>query len=128
MEQLVAELKKILPLKKTTVEGDVVIIAAKKPQMLLYARVGTIERDTTRRDEWWHVTLHFLSIPLQEVVWTLREEQFTGQEIFTMGGEGRFVQAIDFAKDAPAGSKTLEPSGTHNHTSTHGNPGLRRIK
>ena len=128
MEQLVAELKKILPLKKTTVEGDVVIIAAKNPQMLLYARVGMIERDTSRRDEWWHVTLHFLSIPLQTVVWTLREEQFTGQEIFTMGGEGRFVQAIDFAKDEPAASENLEQSCVQKSPASHGNKGLRRIK
>ncbi|MGE4561194.1 MAG: hypothetical protein AB7E77_13405, partial [Desulfobulbus sp.] len=106
MEQLVAELKKILPLKSTTFEGDIVIIAAKTPQMLVYARVGSIERDSSRKEEWWHVTLHLLSLPLQTVVWTLRTPQFTGQEVFTMGGEGRFIQAIEFpAESQPAESK-----------------------
>jgi len=94
MEQLVAELKKILPLKEMTVPGDIVVIAAKQPQMLLYAVVGEIVRDETRKEEWWQVTLHLLSIPIQTVVWTLRTPQFTGREIFTMGGEGRFVQAV----------------------------------
>lgn len=101
MEQLVAELKKILPLKGTTECGDIVVIAAKQPQMLLYAMVGDIVRDQTRREEWWHVTFHLLSIPIQTVVWTLRSPQFTGQEIFTMGGEGRFVQAVQLERAIP---------------------------
>lgn len=101
MEQLVAQLKKILPLKATTTSGDIVVIAAKQPQMLLYALVGDIIRDQTRRDEWWHVTLYLLSMPPQKVVWTLRTAQFTGQEIFTMGGEGRFVQGVQLNRSMP---------------------------
>ena len=117
MEQLVAELKKILPLQGTTVEGDIVVVAAKKPQMLVYARVGTILRDESRKAEWWHVTLHLLTIPLQTVTWTLRTPQFTGQEIFTMGGEGRFIQAVHFAAPPTAsvqpgeGSQGKRPGG-----------------
>ncbi|MGD9949536.1 MAG: hypothetical protein AB7U29_13815 [Desulfobulbus sp.] len=112
MEQLVAELKKVLPLKTNTFEGDIVIIAAKTPQMLVYARVGTIKRDPSRKEEWWHVTLHLLSIPLQTVVWTLRTAQFTGQEIFTMGGEGRYIQAIEFVDDPqPAVTKLSQKGG-----------------
>jgi len=101
MEQLVAELKKNLPFKESTVTGDIVIIAAKQPQMLVYAKVGDIVRDESRKEEWWQVTLHLLGIPLQTVVWTLRTPQFTGQEIFTMGGEGRFIKAIRFDPSAP---------------------------
>ncbi len=111
MEQLVSELKKILPLKSTTCEGDIVIIAAKNPQMLVYARVGTIERDSSRKEEWWHVSLHMLSIPMQKVVWTLRTPQFSGQEIFTMGGEGRFIQAIEFADEPRAIPVNVPPTG-----------------
>ena len=125
MEQLVTELKKILPLKSTTVEGDIVIVAAKTPQMLAYARVGGIERDSTRKEEWWHVTLHLLSIPLQSVVWTLRTPQFTGQEIFTMGGEGRFIQAVEFtAEPSPAGKK----SPAAGEKGTKRQSGLRIVK
>ena len=101
MEKLVAELKSLIPLKETTVVGDIVIIAAKIPEMLVYARVGDIVRDESRKEEWWQVTLHLLSIPLQEVVWTLRTAQFTGQEIFTMGGDGRFIKAVRFAETSP---------------------------
>ncbi len=101
MEKLVAELKNIIPFKETTMVGDIVIIAAKKPEMLVYARVGDIVRDESRKEEWWQVTLHLLSIPLQQVAWTLRTPQFTGQEIFTMGGEGRFIKAVRFAETSP---------------------------
>ena len=111
MEQLVAELKKMIPLKDTTVMGDIVIIAAKNPQMLVYARVGAIVRDESRKEEWWQVTLHLLSIPLQTVEWTLRTAQFTGQEIFTMGGEGRFIKAVRFAESHPPMQTDLEKPG-----------------
>lgn len=99
MQKLVDELKKILPLKDTTDIGDIVVIAAKEPQMLLYAHIDDIEPDSNRKDEWWHVKMSMLSIPLQKVTWTLRTEQISGQEVFTMGGEERFIQAIDFTQD-----------------------------
>lgn len=97
MQKLVDELKKILPFKNTTDIGDIIVIAAKEPQMLIYAHIDDIERDKSRKDEWWHVHMSMLSIPLQKVTWTLRTEQISGQEIFTMGGEERFIQAIEFA-------------------------------
>ena len=125
MEQLVAELKKILPLQQTTQESDIVVVAAKNPQMLIYARVGAIVRDETRKAEWWHVTLHLLTIPLQTVTWTLRTPQFTGQEIFTMGGEGRFIQAVQFA--APAAAPTPPPDDGEQRKRPHPS-GLRIVK
>ena len=127
MEQLVAELKKILPLKATTEPGDIVVVAAKQPQMLLYAMVGDIVRDQTRREEWWHVTLHLLSIPLQTVVWTLRTPQFTGQETFTMGGEGRFIQAVRLDRKTPQqpGPDLVDKSGAGG---VNRKPGLRIVK
>ncbi|MFV0439380.1 MAG: hypothetical protein ACK5PS_18520 [Desulfopila sp.] len=112
MERFVQELKKLVPLKDTTAAGDIVLIAAKEPQMLMYAKVNGIERDSSRRDEWWHLHLSVLSIPLQKMVWTLRTAQMTGAEIFTMGGEARFVQAVDFSEkedvspDRPASNST----------------------
>lgn len=96
MQKIVEELKKVVTFKDTTDIGDIVLIAAKEPQMLIYARVNNIERDSSRRDEWWHVYLTMLTLPLQEMTWTLRTEQMTGQEIFTMGGEERFIKAVEF--------------------------------
>lgn len=126
MEQLVAELKKILPFKETTVPGDIVFVAAKNPQMLLYALVGEIVRDETRKEEWWQVTLHLLSIPIQTVVWTLRTPQFTGREIFTMGGEGRFIQAVrlENGPSKPSPGPAREEKGKQGERKT----GLRIVK
>jgi hypothetical protein len=100
MKKIVEELKKLIVFKQTTEAGDIVLIAAKEPKMLFYAYVDKIERDSSRKDEWWHLHLTLLSVPLQKITWTLRSEQMTGREIFTMGGEERFVQAVDF-KEKP---------------------------
>ncbi len=94
MEKLIAELKQIVPFKDTTDIGDLVLVVAKEPQMLVYALVTSINRDTSRKAEWWHLGLTFLTVPPQEVTWTLRTPQMTGMEIFTMGGEERFVKAV----------------------------------
>ena len=102
MEKIVAELKEIIRFKDTTESGDVVLIAAKEPQMLVYAYVISIEPDVSRKDEWWHVELIVLAIPPQNMTWTLRTPQMTGMEIFTMGGEERFFKAVDLGKSAPS--------------------------
>ena len=107
MENIVKELQAALPFKDTTEPGDIVLIASKEPQMLVYAYVKEIERDMGRKDEWWNVGMRILSIPLQEMTWTLRTPQMTGMEIFTMGGEERFVKAVDLGGPSPA--KTAQP-------------------
>lgn len=112
MERFVLELKKLITFKDTTETGDIVLIAAKEPQMLLYAKITDIERDFSRKDEWWHVKMTVLSIPLQKMVWTLRTPQMTGMEVFTMGGEERFVKAIDFSEDITTPRAEQKPTGT----------------
>jgi hypothetical protein len=98
MEKLIAELKQMVRFKDSTDIGDLVLIVAKEPQIsALYALVTDIERDTSRKNEWWHVSLTLLSIPPQETIWTLRTPQLTGMEVFTMGGEERFVKAVEFS-------------------------------
>ncbi len=96
MQKIVDELERVISFKDTTDIGDIVLIVAKEPQMLFYAHVNNITRDTSRKDEWWHVHFTMLSIPQQKIEWTLRTAQITGQEIFTMGGEERFIKAIKF--------------------------------
>lgn len=95
MEKLISEIKELVAFKDNTVVGDIVLIVAKEPQMLIYAYVTSIEPDNSRKDEWWNVELTFLSIPPQKMTWTLRTPQMTGMEIFTMGGEERFFKAVD---------------------------------
>ena len=102
MEKIVEDLKNIIPFKDTTDEGDVVLVVANQ---IFYALVTGIARDETKRDEWWHVTMQALLVPPQKMVWTLRNEQLTGQEIFTMGGEKRFIKAVDFGEPKPPAKK-----------------------
>lgn len=98
VEKIVRDLRNIMPFKDTTVPGDIVLVVA---DHLLYAVVSNIERDVAKRDEWWHLTLQLLTVPPKQVVWTLRQPQFTGQEIFTMGGEKRFIKAVAFEGWSP---------------------------
>ncbi|MEN8139711.1 MAG: hypothetical protein ABFR97_00630 [Thermodesulfobacteriota bacterium] len=86
--------------KETAREGDVVVIAMENPESIIYGLVTGFERDTSRKDEWYHVTLQLLLMPPQQVTWTLRVPQFSGQEIFTMGGDKRFIAPLDFAGEA----------------------------
>jgi hypothetical protein len=114
MEKLVNELKQLVKFKDTCDIGDLVLIAAKEPQMLVYAKVLDIEKDDSRRDEWWVVSLALLSIPPQNVKWTLRTPQLTGMEVFTMGGEERFIKAIDFSEsiESPEQATSSKPEST----------------
>ncbi len=123
METIVEELKRIFTFKKTTEVGDIVLVVAEDPQMILYARIMGFERDASKRDEWWHVTFQFLTLPPQRVVWTLRAPQFSGKEIFSMGGKRKFIQAVDFEAGGPAGG-----GGPAERRPGKKKPGLRLVK
>lgn len=64
MENLLKELKKIVPFKETTDVGDLVLVVVEETEMAGYALVTGIERDYTRKDEWWEVHMQLLSVPL----------------------------------------------------------------
>ncbi len=122
MEKIVSELKQVVPFKDTTEVGDIILIATKDPQMLVYAVVTSLERDESRKDEWWVIGLSLLSIPPQNLHWTLRTSQMTGMEIFTMGGEERFVKAVEF-------NKTIEqPVVSNSQDKKKKHPVIKRIK
>jgi hypothetical protein len=120
MQKIITELKQIVRFKDSTDIGDLVLIVAKDPQIsVFYALVTDIERDTSRKNEWWHVSLTLLSLPPQEMTWTLRTPQLTGMEVFTMGGEERFIKAVDFgaplestASERPAPASQEEKKGS----------------
>ena len=111
LEKLVEELKEVVPFKQTTDVGDLVLIASEEPRLMLYAVVTSIDRDASKRDEWWHIGLTFLTVPLQNVIWTLRTAQMTGQEIFTMGGEKRFIKAISVEVGNGSTKEVNKPGG-----------------
>jgi hypothetical protein len=106
MEKFITELRRMVAFKDSTDFGDIVLIAAKEPPMLVYALVTSIERDASRKDEWWQVGMSLLTMPPQQITWTLRTSQMTGMEVFTMGGEERFLKAVEFGtiKKPPIGN------------------------
>ncbi len=122
MEKLVEELKAVIPLKPDTDTGDIVMIVGENPQMIIYGIVTSIERDSNKKDEWWNIALTFLTVPLQKVVWTLRTEQMTGREIFTMGGEKRFFQAVDLNREVLRSSSLDKGTRSNKHSK------LKRVK
>lgn len=129
MEKLVKELEAQLPLKDTTTIGDIVIIGGQDPDILMYALVTDIVRDESRKDEWWQVSMSLLTIPLQKIIWTLRTPQFTGQEIFTMGGAGRFIKALDMQGTPGMDIRQINKvGGQQKKDSAKKGGGLRRIK
>jgi len=95
IEQTIKELQKVVKFKDTTAVGDLVLVVMETPLSCLYGLVRAFERDQEKKDEWWKISLHLLSLPPQEISWILRPEQFTGQEVFTMGGDKRFLKAVD---------------------------------
>ena len=106
-----------MPFKDGTEPGDLALLVTEDPQMATYARIAAIERDFSKKQEWWHVTFHLLTIPPQKMVWTLRTEQFTGREIFTMGGKKKFFQAIRFEEPGPTAEKPGEKAGVQRKSS-----------
>lgn len=116
------ELKKIVSFKNTTSEGDLVLIAAQDPQFLAYALVTEIVKDPARKKDWWNVHMQLLTIPPQEIIWTLREPQFTGQETFTMEGSERFVKAVNFNKEKDKGTGQPEDKNKQGRAGIKSNP------
>lgn len=134
MESFVKELKKLFKFKDSTEPGDVLLVAVEEPRAVFYAVVIEISRDESKRDEWWHLTLSILNMPPQEVVWTLREPQFIGKEIFTVAGVGRFIQAVDFMAEKQASpgkqitSTPAQKKKKHRNSGSKKGPVLRVIK
>lgn len=123
LEQLIAELKKVIQFKVSSEPGDLILVLLENPLIAHYGWISAIERDFSKQDEWWHVTFYLLTIPPQKVVWTLRSEQFTGREIFTMGGEKRFMQAVRLGDPEPSPARKPEEK-----KAVQGKSGLRLVK
>ena len=90
LEQILAELKKVIKFKETTAVGDIILIGMQKG--LSYGIVLDINPNVKR--EWWDVHFKLLVIPPVELTWILRTPQMCG-EIFTMNGEEQFMIAVE---------------------------------
>jgi len=104
-------LKELVDLKETLEVGDIALVAAEDPKMLTFAVVTDITRDSSRRAEWWHVSMQMLSVPLQPMTWTLRMPQMCGLEIFTMGGKKMYMAPVRIPYGTP-GPKPVREQGT----------------
>lgn len=124
--KLVEELKKLVSFKETASAGDVVLIVSEEPRMIVYALITAIEPDPGQKKSWWNVTMQVLAVPPREVIWTLREPQFTGREIFTVEGKEHFIGPVRFAAGNPAHPSSSAPDNPP--SPTEGGGGLRRVK
>ena len=87
--QIFNELKKTIPFKETTAEGDIILVGIK--QGLSYGIVLDIKPNV--KPEWWDVHFKLLVIPPVNLTWILRTPQMCG-EIFTMNGDEHFMIAV----------------------------------
>ena len=72
------------------VENDIVLIYMEdKP--LVFARIEEILPDS--KPDWYHVKLLFLQLPLQVVIWILRDVYING-EPYTMGGKTMRLELV----------------------------------
>ena len=85
--------------KETLSERDIILFIM--PDIALFGFVHSIERDFTKKIEWWHITYSIFSLPMVGGVLTLRTPQMTGKEIFTINEENRFFAAVDIKKEIP---------------------------
>lgn len=94
--------------KEETQINDLVVIlkeAEKNVTLVDFAQVQEFTLDTTRRDEWWKVSLTLLNIPLIHLNIFLQTSHFTGKEIFTVGGKKFFIKAINTHNLPPEDNK-----------------------
>jgi len=94
-EKAIIELKKIVPLKENIDVNDIVLFIL--PDMSIYGIVSEIKIDGYKRN-WWNISFTMLTIPLKKYTLTLRIEQMTGKEIFTIDGKQHFLSAVDIDK------------------------------
>lgn len=86
-------------------EGDVVLVHYQdKPAA--FARIESIEPDMKK--DWYHVTLLFLTLPMQTVTWILRDIYING-EGFTMGGVPMRLDPVKAPPVSGSGNSEKQP-------------------
>jgi hypothetical protein len=107
---------------QTDKEDIVLILRELEPDItgLDFAQVKEFTEDVSKKDPWFHVDLILFNLPLDFVTFILKEEHFTGREIFTMRQKEVFIQALDTTKpreETPEdGTKNTGTKGGHNFT------------
>ncbi|VEN72614.1 conserved hypothetical protein [Candidatus Desulfarcum epimagneticum] len=91
-----------------TQKNDLVLIYFKDVPTV-FARVDQIDPDP--KPGWYHVTLLFLQVPLQTMVWLLRDAQINGEE-FTMDGNRIRMEKIPPSIEKPRRDEEKEEAKT----------------
>jgi len=104
-EKFVDEIKSKVLLKSTLEENDIVILII--PDMIIFGSVTKIERDMSKKIDWWHVSFTTLTVPMKKITLIMRTEQMTGQELFTIDGIYRFFCAVDIPEEVDEKLKEL---------------------
>ena len=92
-ENRIKEFRDIIPFKDTIDIDDIVLFVL--PDIYFYGIVKKIERDNSKKIDWWHITWMTFTIPISKMVLILRNEQMTGKEEFTIDGQYRFFTPIN---------------------------------
>ena len=77
-------------------ENDIVLIHMEDTPVA-FARVESISPDYKK--DWYHIKLLMLQIPLQVVVWTLKDIYINGGEFF-MGGKKMKLEVVECPEEA----------------------------
>ncbi|MDR1677501.1 MAG: hypothetical protein LBS44_03820 [Deltaproteobacteria bacterium] len=98
VDQIVEELRLKVPFKATTNLGDVILMVRENEAGLveiMFSRILGLSPEIKHRQEWWHVDMVFLTIPLNYATLIVNADQLTGKEIFTINGRKVFLKAVD---------------------------------
>ena len=112
-EKFVKSITDKMILKNDLNIGDLALIFLENN--VAFVVITDIKKNPRPKVAWWDVTFKLLTIPLQEISWTLRHEQMTGQEHFTINGENRFFAPIDVGQSIPSTPTPPKPKLTSNN-------------
>lgn len=122
--KLIKKISSALRFKDSLTEGDIVAVVI--DNVLVYGMVLSIERDFSKKDEWWHVKfLLFASLPPLTTTWILRTAQIVG-EPFTMDGEWRFLAPLDVMSAEEGEDNNEDNEGNNDSNPNYGH--LRLVK
>jgi sporulation protein YlmC with PRC-barrel domain len=134
-EKTVEELALQVPFKDVTEVGEVVLMVRESEKgqcTITFAQVVKFTQEMVGKQEWWHVDLIFLTLPLSYGTLILKSEHLSNMEVFTSGGKKVFLKAINtkslldnwlpdqLPRSNSPGLKTSGPSRP--------NPGLTLVK
>lgn len=104
VEKILQAVRGYMPVKQTADAGDIILVGI--PSGVFYGVIDSIDPD--HKKNWYTLKFKLLILPPVEMAWKLRMPQICG-ELFTMGGEPRFVLPVDVRGAAAPDTGEQEP-------------------